>query len=165
MPVCSCFRGIKPGHRFSINRDAFRLAGYTSQPIIYPFSGQEKANGAAFEGMNLFTVLEKSINRFGSQFSFRQVARADLFCETVYLRKNARNVSTMAVDKLICLCNHVTEKEILFYLRKGAGSLADIQHLTHAGTGCGRCRGEISKIIERFKKKQAIDNQLKINFE
>ncbi|MBC8006146.1 MAG: (2Fe-2S)-binding protein, partial [Verrucomicrobia bacterium] len=52
--------------------------------------------------------------------------------------------------RLVCVCNLVTEKEILQVLRKGALSTADIQQATRAGTSCGRCLMEIDRMVEEY---------------
>ena len=50
-------------------------------------------------------------------------------------------------NRLICICNFVDEKEIKSLLKKGAVSIKDIQHLTRAGTSCGRCLPLIDELI------------------
>lgn len=65
---------------------------------------------------------------------------------------------------LVCVCNLVTENEILQVLRKGAQSTADIQRLTRAGTSCGRCLMEIDRIVELFLEQKPEDAQQRINF-
>jgi bacterioferritin-associated ferredoxin len=67
-------------------------------------------------------------------------------------------------NHLVCLCNAVTEKEILTALRKGATSTADIQKKTHAGTSCGRCLVIIDRIVDEFLAQQPADPQQKLDF-
>ncbi|HAX95681.1 MAG TPA: (2Fe-2S)-binding protein [Prolixibacteraceae bacterium] len=55
--------------------------------------------------------------------------------------------------KLVCLCNLVTEKEILSAIRDGAVSLHDVTELTGAGESCGRCR----PIIENMLNEAAVN--------
>lgn len=52
--------------------------------------------------------------------------------------------------RLICICNMVSEKEIIHELKKGAKETADIQRATRAGTSCGRCLMTIDQIVEEF---------------
>lgn len=66
--------------------------------------------------------------------------------------------------RLVCLCNLVTENEILAVLRKGARSTSEIQKLTGAGTSCGRCLVEIDAIVEKFISGLPEDLQRKIEF-
>ena len=66
--------------------------------------------------------------------------------------------------RLVCICNMVTEKEIINALAKGARSTSDIQKLTRAGTSCGRCLPEIDYLVEEFFENLPDDPQQKINF-
>ena len=66
---------------------------------------------------------------------------------------------------LVCLCNLVTENEILAVLRKGARSTSDVQKLTRAGTSCGRCLVEIDAIVDEFLSGLPGDPQQRIEFE
>jgi len=68
-------------------------------------------------------------------------------------------------QRLVCLCNMITEKEIRDALAKGARSANDIQKITRAGTSCGRCLPWIDSIVEEFLANQSLDPQQKINFE
>jgi bacterioferritin-associated ferredoxin len=68
-------------------------------------------------------------------------------------------------DRLVCICNMVSEKEILGEMKKGAKETADIQRATRAGTSCGRCLILIDHLVEDFhrqnysvKKTGAVDN-------
>ncbi|MCF8370872.1 MAG: (2Fe-2S)-binding protein [Bacteroidales bacterium] len=54
-------------------------------------------------------------------------------------------------NKLICLCNEVSEKEIVGKIESGeAKSLPEISKQTQAGTGCGRCRRSIREILKKY---------------
>jgi bacterioferritin-associated ferredoxin len=66
---------------------------------------------------------------------------------------------------LVCVCNIVTEKEILAALKKGARSTADIQRATKAGTSCGKCLMTIDRIVEEFLSQQPADPQQRIDFD
>lgn len=66
--------------------------------------------------------------------------------------------------RLVCVCNLVTEKEILQVLRKGAQSTADIQQATRAGTSCGRCLMEIDRLVEEYLEQKPQDAQQRIDF-
>lgn len=49
--------------------------------------------------------------------------------------------------KLVCVCNFITEKEILAAIGEGARDLEDIKLLTGAGSSCGRCHAAINGIL------------------
>lgn len=66
---------------------------------------------------------------------------------------------------LVCVCNMVTENEILVLLKKGARSTADIQRATKAGTSCGKCLMTIDRIVEEFLEQKPTDPQLGIEFD
>jgi bacterioferritin-associated ferredoxin len=66
--------------------------------------------------------------------------------------------------RLVCICNFVTEKEIIEALRKGARSTSEIQKYTRAGTSCGRCLPEIDALVEEFLASLPDDPQQKIGF-
>ena len=65
-------------------------------------------------------------------------------------------------DRLVCICNMVSEKEILAALKKGAKSTEDIQFMTRAGTSCGKCLMTIDQIVEEYEINMAIDPQRKL---
>lgn len=66
--------------------------------------------------------------------------------------------------RLVCLCNMVTEKEILAALQKGARTTTDIQKITRAGTSCGRCLPWIDTIVAEYLATLPQDGQQKLNF-
>ncbi|HLN72680.1 MAG: (2Fe-2S)-binding protein [Methylococcaceae bacterium] len=66
--------------------------------------------------------------------------------------------------RLVCVCNLVTESEILQVLKKGARSTADIQLMTRAGTSCGRCLMEIDRIVEEYLAQKGEDAQQRLEF-
>lgn len=67
-------------------------------------------------------------------------------------------------NRLVCLCNAVTEKEIIAALKKGARSTSDIQKKTCAGTSCGRCLVVIDSIVEEFLSQLPVDPQQRLDF-
>ena len=67
-------------------------------------------------------------------------------------------------DRLVCLCNGVTEKDIIAALKKGGRSTLDIQKATHAGTNCGRCLVVVDSIVDEFLANLPNDPQQKIDF-
>ena len=61
--------------------------------------------------------------------------------------------------KVICLCNFVTEKEVVRALEKGAGSVSEIMILTGAGSGCGRCRQAVENIMNNVVQTGSMSRQ------
>lgn len=68
------------------------------------------------------------------------------------------------MNRLICLCSFVEEKEIIAALKKGAVSTKDIQKMTGAGRTCGRCLPEIDDLVEKYAKKKPEVLQKKLDF-
>lgn len=56
-------------------------------------------------------------------------------------------------DILICKCKAVKLSEIKKAIQKqNAKTVGDIQRITGASTGCGRCERRIEQILESLKK-------------
>ncbi len=53
----------------------------------------------------------------------------------------------MAGDKIICHCKQVSYIDIRKAMINGARTVEEIKEMTGAATGCGRCVGEIEKIL------------------
>ena len=53
----------------------------------------------------------------------------------------------MAGDRIICHCKNVSYSDIRKAMIQGARTLDEIKDMTGAATGCGRCAGEIEKIL------------------
>ena len=64
--------------------------------------------------------------------------------------------------KLVCVCNFVSEKDILQAIDKGAATLDDIKELTGAGTSCGRCHPAINNLLttETVKQRDGLQQKL-----
>lgn len=67
-------------------------------------------------------------------------------------------------NRLVCICNMVSEQEIINELKKGARDVSDIQYATRAGTSCGKCLMTIDQIVEEYQLAKAGDTQGKLNF-
>ena len=65
--------------------------------------------------------------------------RLDVFCSA--------DVSTAAADPEICNCHHINESAICEAIRDGCTNLPQLSAATRAGTGCGSCRGELTRLI------------------
>lgn len=62
-------------------------------------------------------------------------------------------------EKLICLCNSISEKTIKDAIRKGACGLGEIFDTTGAGVGAcgGSCRPDIKTCMEEVKAEKDQD--------
>lgn len=63
------------------------------------------------------------------------------------------------------MCNLVSAQEIKKILRAGAITIAEVQEFTSAGTGCGRCVGEIDALVKKHSAETPANPQLRINYE
>lgn len=58
------------------------------------------------------------------------------------------------IDRLIqnvCKCQNISVNEVVAAVKNGAQTVEQVMEETKAGTGCGRCKGIISNIIENKK--------------
>lgn len=67
---------------------------------------------------------------------------------------------------IICSCKGVTKADIVKAVKKGALTVADIQVLTKAATGCGRCKNVVASLLAKeLEIKQGKDTQQRISFD
>ena len=66
-------------------------------------------------------------------------------------------------NRLVCMCNFVTEDEIISVLKKGAVSTEEIQEHTRAGTSCGKCLVVIDQIVSDYLDKKPLNPQTKLD--
>lgn len=53
-------------------------------------------------------------------------------------------------EKIVCHCFNVSEETIIKAIRTNhLTTVEDVTHFTKAGGGCGRCKGEIQKILDK----------------
>ena len=65
-------------------------------------------------------------------------------------------------EKMICTCFQVTDKIILDAIKtNGLKTVDEVTNYTKAGGACGRCKGEIQKIIDNYYN--GIENEPKSN--
>ena len=56
---------------------------------------------------------------------------------------------------IICHCFSVSEQQIIdAVVKNGAKTVDDVSKITNAGLACGRCLGNIQKIIDKYVKKE-----------
>lgn len=48
----------------------------------------------------------------------------------------------------VCVCEAVTDHEIVKAVENGASSVAEVMHCTRAGTRCGTCRTELAQMVD-----------------
>jgi bacterioferritin-associated ferredoxin len=53
------------------------------------------------------------------------------------------------VDRLLCHCMLVGEREVIHSIRTGARTVDEVGERCEAGTGCGSCRGGISLLLAK----------------
>jgi nitrite reductase (NADH) large subunit len=73
--------------------------------------------------------------------------RLDVFCSA--------DVSTAAADPEVCNCHHVNESTITEAIREGCTSLPQLSATTKAGTGCGSCRGALTRLLMKNSPRTA----------
>lgn len=69
-----------------------------------------------------------------------------------YLEKNhLENPFKKTVAKIVCECKNVTDQMIEELVKTDkVNNMEDLQRLTGAGTGCGKCRGNLEHILEEL---------------
>ncbi len=56
---------------------------------------------------------------------------------------------TAKKDPLICFCYSVPESEIIKAIQNGATSVMEIRRVTFANTGCGGCKEEVIRLLQK----------------
>lgn len=65
-------------------------------------------------------------------------------------------------EKIVCHCFNVSEETIIKAIRANhLKTVDDVTHFTKAGGGCGRCKGEIQKILDKVNGANEASNALK----
>jgi nitrite reductase (NADH) large subunit len=73
--------------------------------------------------------------------------RLDVFCSP--------DVSVAASDPEVCNCHHVTESTLTGAIRDGCTTLPQLSAATKAGTGCGSCRGALTRLLLKTSSRTA----------
>ncbi len=61
------------------------------------------------------------------------------------------NIQNETKEKIVCTCFQVTDKVILDAIKtNGLKTVEEVTNYTKAGGACGRCKGEIQKIIDNY---------------
>ena len=62
-------------------------------------------------------------------------------------------------EKIVCHCFNVSEETIIKAIRANhLKTVDDVTHFTKAGGGCGRCKGEIQKILDKVNGAEEASN-------
>lgn len=62
-------------------------------------------------------------------------------------------------EKIVCHCFNVSEETIIKAIRANhLKTVDDVTHFTKAGGGCGRCKGEIQKILDKVNGANEVSN-------
>ena len=62
-------------------------------------------------------------------------------------------------EKIVCHCFNVSEETIIKAIRANhLKTVEEVTHFTKAGGGCGRCKGEIQKILDKVNGAEAAAN-------
>jgi len=64
--------------------------------------------------------------------------------------------------KLVCVCNFVSERELLKAIENGALDLEEIKLQTSAGTSCGRCHAAINHLLGEAVKNPEYGKQKRL---
>jgi NAD(P)H-nitrite reductase large subunit len=55
-------------------------------------------------------------------------------------------------DRIICDCTGTRHSKILELIKRGESTLARIEDITGANTGCGSCDADIQKLLDENSK-------------
>ncbi|MDD2653177.1 MAG: hydrogenase small subunit [Sulfurimonas sp.] len=127
----------------------FNLVDVISAKFSNPY---EKVTVSAENCVDEYFLREKKLLRYVGINSNTDIA----FMQTIM-----QNESEVAIDelyknrvakdrgKLVCSCTSSYHNDLVdIVVKNGVGSFADLAHFSQAGRVCGRCRGEVVKIIE-----------------
>ncbi len=65
---------------------------------------------------------------------------------------DAFDINSLMRPKRVCLCNLVTEKELVDAIKAGCHTFEELRDTTRATTGCGTCTGQVMEILQRELK-------------
>lgn len=60
------------------------------------------------------------------------------------------------MERVVCHCKVVSDREIKSVIKKGALSIEEIMEFTGAGTGCGRCRPQLADLLIKHQNKTEV---------
>ena len=80
--------------------------------------------------------------------------RLDVLCS---LSAGASSCASRSLSQKVCTCNGVSEEQITQAISEGACSVDEIAKCTRATTGCGSCRGQVTRILSRYVTELRLD--------
>lgn len=66
--------------------------------------------------------------------------------------KRSKKEASMDLDKVVCVCQNVTNGMIKDAVEAGAKTFEEVQEVTGAGTVCGGCAENVQHLVEQFTK-------------
>ena len=66
----------------------------------------------------------------------------------------SQELNSLIRPRKVCLCNSVSEKDIVTAYQEGATTLTMIIKKTKASTDCGTCLEELTNIMNSLKKRE-----------
>jgi nitrite reductase (NADH) large subunit len=78
--------------------------------------------------------------------------RLDVLCSL-----SASSPFSRSLSQKVCACNGVSEEQIIQAISEGACSVDEIAKCTRATTGCGSCRGQVTRILSRYVTELRLD--------
>jgi len=74
-----------------------------------------------------------------------------------YTRNNMEDKVTKEEARIVCNCLNITDHEIEEAVLEGARTFYELQEMTKAGTVCGECEDEATRLVEVYKNKHFCD--------
>lgn len=68
-------------------------------------------------------------------------------------------------NNIICFCSNTNVKEVKRIVKKPTFVVGDVQRITGASMGCGRCRQNVERLIDNELSFKKYNTQIKINFD
>jgi nitrogen fixation NifU-like protein len=70
-----------------------------------------------------------------------------------YMRSGMEDKVKKEEERVVCTCMNITDQEIEHAVLEGVRTLYELQERTKAGTGCGECQEEITRLLAAYKGK------------
>ncbi len=127
----------------------FNLVDVTSAKFS---NGYEKVVISSQNSVDEYFLRDKKLLRYVGINSNADIASLQALMQNeseVAIDELRKNRVDVARGKLVCSCVSVYRNDLVaLVVQNGVGTFADLAHFSQAGRVCGRCRGEVVKIIE-----------------
>jgi glycerol-3-phosphate dehydrogenase len=138
--IIATFAGIRSENNQVPNGDFYIAPSSHSPGVIHAVIGQPGLTAAPAVADHVIGLLSKEGLFLKAKESFQSKRKAwPVFSEATPDGKDRLIRSDPRYGHLVCRCEQVTEGEITEAIRRGAGTLDGIKHLTRAGMG--HCQG------------------------